>query len=223
MMKEPIHSEKIIVKYKDSMILPRAKDYQKSGPQERGIETRKLKGDQTLALTIQNRYHRGSSIQTLEQELLLKTSKLESDNCRLHAILPDMVALGTMQSDLEILLVKESEQHSMCKDLYHGSPDKDVLKEEVRHDTLLSVETTQAGREGHLIPLSETAVPRNLSTKIDKRESVVETNPEQGLPAERIQGGDISDKDPNEANLENLDSVHEIELINEPITKPSPT
>ena len=61
MVKGPIHSEKIIVKYKDSMILPRAK---KSGPQERGLETRK-----------QNRDHRGSSIQTLEQELLLKTSK----------------------------------------------------------------------------------------------------------------------------------------------------
>ena len=125
MVREPINSEKIIVKYKDSIILPKAK---KSGLQERGIETRKLKGDQTLALTIQNRYHRGSSIQTLEQELLLKTSKQKIDK-------------------------------------------------------------------------------RNLSTKIDKGETVVETNPEQGLPAERIQGGDISDKDPNEANLENLDSV----------------
>ena len=60
MMREPIHSEKIIVKYKDSMILPRAKE---SGPQERGIETRK-----------QDRDHKGSSIQTLEQELLLKSS-----------------------------------------------------------------------------------------------------------------------------------------------------
>ena len=60
MMREPIHSEKIIVKYKDSMILPRAKE---SGPQERGIETRK-----------QDRDHKRSSIQTLEQELLLKSS-----------------------------------------------------------------------------------------------------------------------------------------------------
>ena len=60
MMKELIHSEEIIVKYKDSMILPRAKE---SGPQERGIETRK-----------QDRDHKGSSIQTLEQELLLKSS-----------------------------------------------------------------------------------------------------------------------------------------------------
>merc|ERR1712208_40962 len=54
--------------------------------------------------------------------------------------------------------------------------------------------------------------------KIDKGETVVETNPEQGLPAEREQGDDISDEDPSEDNFENLDSVHEIELINEPIT-----
>ena len=65
MMKEPIYSEKINMKYKDSMILPRAKE---SGPQERGIETRK-----------QNRDQRGSSIQTLEQDLLLKSSKQKID------------------------------------------------------------------------------------------------------------------------------------------------
>ena len=64
---------------------------------------------------------------------------------------------------------------------------KDVVKEEESHGTLLSVETTQAGREGHLIPLSE------------------------------------SDTGPNEANLENPDFVHEIDLNNEPFTKPSPT
>ena len=38
MMEEgPIHKKNIIVKYLDSMILPRAKE---SEPQERGIETR---------------------------------------------------------------------------------------------------------------------------------------------------------------------------------------
>ena len=60
MIREPIHSEKIIVKYMDSMILPRAKE---SGPQERGIETRKQVRDN----------EKESSIQ-LEKELLLKSS-----------------------------------------------------------------------------------------------------------------------------------------------------
>ena len=64
---------------------------------------------------------------------------------------------------------------------------KDVVKEEESHGTLPSVVTTQAGREGHLMPLSE------------------------------------SDTGPNEANLENPDFVHEIDLNNEPFTKPSPT
>ena len=56
MEEEPIHSEKIIVKYMDSMILPRAKE---SGPQERGIETRKQVRDNG----------KESSRQTLEKEL----------------------------------------------------------------------------------------------------------------------------------------------------------
>ena len=61
MMKELIHSEEIIVKYKDSMILPRAKE---SEPQERGIETRNRVCDN----------EKESSIQTIEKELLLKSS-----------------------------------------------------------------------------------------------------------------------------------------------------
>ena len=61
MMREPIHSEKIIVKYKDSMILPRAKE---SEPQERGIETRNRIRDNG----------KESNIQTIEKDLLLESS-----------------------------------------------------------------------------------------------------------------------------------------------------
>ena len=39
-------------------------------------------------------------IGTKQQELLLKTSNLESDNCKIHASLPDMGALVAMQCDL---------------------------------------------------------------------------------------------------------------------------
>ena len=76
MVKENIHSEKIIFEYKNSMIPPRAKSYQKSVRQELGAETRKMKGSQMLALIIQNRYHRGRimKLRLREQFLILPLS-----------------------------------------------------------------------------------------------------------------------------------------------------
>ena len=62
-----------------------------------------------------------------------------------------------------------------------------------------------------------------LSTENDTKKTAIEKNPEQDLPVESIpvDEGSINDEDAIDDNLENLDFVDEMELLDEPITKPS--
>merc|ERR1719206_1002609 len=62
-----------------------------------------------------------------------------------------------------------------------------------------------------------------LSTDNETKKTATEKNPEQDLPVESIpvEEGSINDEDKIDDNLENLDFVEEMELLDEPITKPS--